>query len=243
MLLLVCLGLLSSCTGLVGLRDHAVFEAAEKGDLPQVQHLVRENPAIVNSYRIFEQPHKPGRTDSFPPLHLACLYGRYEVARFLIDSGADVNADAGSGWTPLHEACSTQLHNDPRIVKLLIARGADVRAKWTCGVFRLRSLARQPIHLAAQSGRLAAIKALLAGGANAAALDGEGKNALNHALAGGQTQVAEYLRGDLGLSPSTNTTEIGPSPAGQSMEGVSSPGARGTGRSIEQIDIESGRGE
>ncbi len=72
---------------------------------------------------------------------------------------------------------------------------------------------------------------------DAAALDGEGKNALNHALASGQTRVTEYLRGDLGLSPSTNTTKIGLSPAGHSMEGVSSPGARDTDRLIDQIDI------
>jgi len=235
MLLLVCLGLLSSCTGPVGLRDHAVFDAAEKGDLPQVQRLVRENPAIVNSYRIFRQPKKPGRTDAFPPLYLACLYGRYEVARFLLDSGADVNADTGAGWTPLHEACSTQLHDDPRIVKLLIARGADVQAKWDNDVFFERSFALQPIHLASRSGRLAAVKALITAGANPAALDGEGKNALNHALAFQRPEVAKYLRDDLDLSPATNTTEIGLSPIGQSMQGVCASAAGETADLIEQI--------
>jgi ankyrin repeat protein len=38
------------------------------------------------------------------PIHVAALGGQKEMARFLIENGADVNAKAGNGWTPLHVA-------------------------------------------------------------------------------------------------------------------------------------------
>ena len=62
-------------------------------------------------------------------------------AELLIEKGADVNAKAGFGSTPLHDAAFSDLKE---VTELLIANGADVNAKaeegWT------------PLHDAARGG-------------------------------------------------------------------------------------------
>jgi ankyrin repeat protein len=50
---------------------------------------------------------------------------RVEVARVLLDNGADVSARAARGWTPLH-ACA---HWQPKMTALLLKYGADRDAK------------------------------------------------------------------------------------------------------------------
>jgi hypothetical protein len=58
------------------------------------------------------------------PLHDAVSHRKLEAARYLIARGANVNAQARTGFTPLHAAADGLLE----IVKLLIKSGADVNA-------------------------------------------------------------------------------------------------------------------
>lgn len=195
-------------TAPVPLTDLRVFVAAEQGDLKMLQDLVSQDARVVNAYPVFKEPHKPSRTDSFSPLHLACLHGRYEVARFLLAHGANVNGDGGNSWIPLHEACFTRLHDDPRIVDLLLKNGADVHGKAKIESVDGRSFDWQPIHVAAKSGNLAALRTLVSYGADPRTLDGEGKNAMNHAVEGGYPETVDYLRDTFRMSPSKNISKI-----------------------------------
>ena len=66
------------------------------------------------------------------PLMFAALNGRYEVAKLLLERGADVNVRQG-GTSALSEAC---LAGDARMARLLLDKGAEVTRReleWTQG--------------------------------------------------------------------------------------------------------------
>lgn len=56
------------------------------------------------------------------PLISACVFGKPEAAKVLIEAGADINFQNNDGSTPLHTAA---FFCRPEIVKMLIAKGAD----------------------------------------------------------------------------------------------------------------------
>jgi ankyrin repeat protein len=59
-------------------------------------------------------------------LHCAAFWGRYEIARLLIDAGADVNALTDRQSTPLHDAA--RLRN-VKIARFLLEKGAKPDAR------------------------------------------------------------------------------------------------------------------
>ena len=63
------------------------------------------------------------------PLIFACRYNYLDMARLLIDKGADVNRKAKDGSTALMMAA----YASPDMVKLLIGHGADVKARNNIG--------------------------------------------------------------------------------------------------------------
>ena len=76
--------------------DAALLEAAKKGNLARVQKLAA--PENINCRD------SQGRNST--PLHLAAGYNNVEVAEFLLENGADVNAQDKGGLIPLHNASS-----------------------------------------------------------------------------------------------------------------------------------------
>jgi len=55
-------------------------------------------------------------------LHWACNFGNYDIARLLVDNGAEANVQNSSGQTPLHYSCK---NGDAVLVSLLLEHGAD----------------------------------------------------------------------------------------------------------------------
>jgi hypothetical protein len=91
-------------------------------------------------------------SNSVLPLHQASGYGYIDVARLLIDRGADVNAQEENRLTPLH-VTSHFGHLD--IAKLLIDRGANVD-NWND-----HGEGNTPFHMTAYQGHLHVTKFLL----------------------------------------------------------------------------------
>uniref|UniRef100_A0A1B0DGP9 NAD(+) ADP-ribosyltransferase n=1 Tax=Phlebotomus papatasi TaxID=29031 RepID=A0A1B0DGP9_PHLPP len=140
----------------------ALLDAAKKGNLARLQRLV--TPENINCRD------SQGRNSS--PLHLAAGYNNFEVAEYLLENGADVNAQDKGGLIPLHNASSFG-HMD--IAALLIKHNTKVNATDKWGF--------TPLHEAAQKGRTQLCALLLAHGADPYVKNQEGQTPIELATA------------------------------------------------------------
>jgi ankyrin repeat protein len=151
-----------------------LFEAAAVGKFDVVAHIVFNHPDAVNLYA----------DDGFTPLGLACYFGQFEVARYLVLKGADVNlpANNGSNVFPLHSAAAG---NYTDIARMLIEKGANVNVKQKAG--------STPLHSAAQNGNLELLILLLENGADINVRMEGGKLPADLAREKGFDDIAEIL--------------------------------------------------
>jgi uncharacterized protein len=87
--------------------------AALYGQMAEVKTLVDQKQVPVN---------RPGWT----PLHYACTNGHVEIATFLLDKGAAVDARSPNETTPLMMAIRA---GNIQLARLLLDRGADIRLR------------------------------------------------------------------------------------------------------------------
>ncbi|MEI6885750.1 MAG: ankyrin repeat domain-containing protein [Bacteroidota bacterium] len=121
-------------------------------------------------------------TENFTMLQLACLSGSPEIARFLIDKGADVNLEENNGFTALFWAVTG---NNPELTLALLMKGADVNHKTKDG--------QTPLLSAVDGDSLSMISLLVDKGADVKAADADGKTALHHAAVRGNLQTLTFL--------------------------------------------------
>ena len=144
--------------------------AAREGKLEMVR-LLLESGADVNETLQIPTGGRPGGPKPGRPgqsaLHIAVENAHYELAAFLLDSGANPNAN-GPGYTALHAIPSVRKpgggDNDPapdgsgnmtslELIKKLVAKGADINARMTkkinFGLTSLNDIGATPFCLAA----------------------------------------------------------------------------------------------
>ncbi|MCC8425589.1 ankyrin repeat domain-containing protein [Mucilaginibacter sp. UR6-11] len=151
-----------------------LFEASAAGKFDVVAHLVFNHPDAVNLYA----------DDGFTPLGLACYFGQFEVARYLVLKGADVNLPSKNGFNvfPLHSAAAGNYTN---IARMLVENGAQVNIKQQAGA--------TPLHTAAQNGNLELLILLLENGAVVNSRMEGGKLPADLAREKGFDEIAEIL--------------------------------------------------
>lgn len=128
-----------------------INEASAMGDLAQVKAFVAVDPKAVNEYSadgffplglaIFfghrevaefllqsgADVHQVARNaQHVTSLHAAIARQDFDLARTLLERGADANARQQAGFTPLHEAAAV---GNERIMQLLVEHGAAINAR------------------------------------------------------------------------------------------------------------------
>ena len=132
-----------------------IFAAAAKGQADELRSLIESDPVLLNAYSpegftplglaaffghaetveaLLAAGADPNLTSresmKMPPLGSAMAVQRNDIARTLIEHGADVNGKAVNDLTALHTAAA---RGNLEAAKLLLDHGADVNARSTDG--------------------------------------------------------------------------------------------------------------
>jgi ankyrin repeat protein len=127
--------------------------------------------------------------NGWTPLHWAADKGHIEIARLLLQNGAEVNVRSNGGWTPLYWAAENG-HID--ILHLLVENGADLEAQDRNGM--------RALHFAAKYGHLPFIQELVSRyHVDINARENDGRTALSMAMSYDRTAAAAFLRAKGGI--------------------------------------------
>ena len=134
--------------------------AAESGNLEQVKKMLDKD-----IHREFVANITFQGLDDFTALHFAAKENRYDIWKFLIDNGSDLEAKSSIGRTPLH-LCSLRGHD--KIVQLLVGCGASLNCQ--------DSDKYTPLHYACEMGNVECAKILVEKGADTPLRNNLGSN-------------------------------------------------------------------
>ena len=151
-----------------------IFEAAATGKINNIIRLLARDPQLVNAYT----------EDGFHPLGLACFFGHFDAAEYLVKAGAPVNAQSHNGLkaAPIQSAAAG---GHRKIVKMLLDHNADPNIREQGGY--------TPLHAAAQNGDEEMIRILLYGGADLTIKSNDGKTPLDLAMDAGHEKASLIL--------------------------------------------------
>ena len=161
------------------IQEQAIIQliiACQDGQVGAVRFLTQYLPAWLN------KPIINGTVDGITPLMAAAKNNHYEIARLLIEKGADVNRVGHNDATALIYAVQS---NNPAIVDLLIASKADVDAQ-------LKDR-RSPLMIASRIGNISIIDSLLKAHAAIDLPDHHDRTALFYAVLGQHKDAVEKL--------------------------------------------------
>ena len=152
-----------------------IFEASATGKINNILRLLARDPQLVNAYA----------ADGFQPLGLACYFGHFEAAEYLIKAGAPINASSHNELraAPLQSAAAA---GHVKIVEMLLKHRADPNIQEQGGY--------TPLHAAAQNGDSKMVRALLYGGADLTLKSDDGKTPLDLAIESGHSEAAKLLQ-------------------------------------------------
>jgi ankyrin repeat protein len=161
---------------LLGSRPPDFFEACALGATARVGELLAIGRELVEQYS----------ADGFTALGLAAFFGHRDVARLLLDAGANPNQASRHALrvAPLHSACSA---GHSALADLLLQHGADPNAEESSGM--------TPLHTAAGAGNRAIVARLLDAGADRAHQSHDGRTPAAIARQYGHPEIASELDG------------------------------------------------
>jgi len=165
--------------------------------------LDNDDPAYLNFIDDIHHRDHHDRT----PLHTISEYGKYNIAKTLIEKGADIHAVDMALRTPLHFAAS---QGQVKVAELLIEKGAKVDARGGVSAVSGRKLKYTPLHEACRNGHLEMVKLLVEHGADVNVKNYEDYTPLHLAVEGG-AEMVEFLIEE-GADVNTKDSYVGYTP-------------------------------
>jgi len=157
-----------------------------------VRHLAKD-PGVLRCLMQLSLPLECRNDAGETPLLCACCGGKRECVKALLAAGANIHDTDNQGWGVLH--CSVLRKRTVEVMQLLLDHGKAIGRPLNVNAPDMNGMT--PLMLAARGGCSGSVKALLAAGADVAAVDGEGRTALHHVgrdLSGsGSEQVYQLL--------------------------------------------------
>lgn len=183
------------------LNNTLLHDAAAYGHIETVKYLVNDIGYDINVKHNYD----------VTPLHGAAGNNDSYIVEFLCKKGADVHARDEGGCTALHYVCTRHTNaengakypkhynpdlnsteNSIKIIRILLAHGADPEAKSNHGA--------TPLHYAASRyGGLGVVQELIGSGAEKNASDNNGENVYHYAVKSGCVDVGDTIDGLLKL--------------------------------------------
>jgi len=153
--------------------DESIVAAAKNGDLKTVKTILEKNPSKI------DVKNKNGYT----ALHWACMRAHWNVVKYLVEKGADLNVVGGDGGTQINWAVH---HDNLEIVKLLVENGAKLNSQNQWGMTEL--------HTAIWRGNINVVGFLLDQGSDPDIKTKEGWTAMHYAYRSGHDNIIEMLK-------------------------------------------------
>lgn len=149
-----------------------VFDVARKGTLAEAKAYLKQNP---KAFTVLNQ-------EGYSPLILACYRNNNEVAKFIIENGADINGNSSMG-TPLMAAI---VKGNNEIAQLLIEKKANTNLADANG--------KTALIYAVQFQNKVVLKMLVQNNADKSHKDKEGKTAFEYAVFAGNEEIINLLK-------------------------------------------------
>lgn len=150
-----------------------IVEAAKIGDSQTVKKILENDPAKLDAKD----------EDGYTALHWACMRAHWDIAKYLIEKGADLNVVGGDGGTQINWAVH---HDNVDIIKILIDKGAKLNLRNQWGMTEL--------HTAIWRGNIHVVEYLLDHGSDPNIKTNEGWTAMHYAYRSGHDDVISLLK-------------------------------------------------
>jgi len=150
-----------------------IVEAAKNGDFQAVKNILKHDPSKLDAKN----------EDGYTALHWACMRAHWDVVKYLIEKGADLNVVGGDGGTQINWAVH---HDNVDIIKILIDKGAKLNIRNQWGMTEL--------HTAIWRGNIHVVGYLLDHGSDPTIKTNEGWTAMHYAYRSGHDKVIELLK-------------------------------------------------
>jgi ankyrin repeat protein len=193
--------------------DSAILNAAARGDLPTLERLLYEDPALVHDRDQYNKT----------PLHYAAEHNQAAAAALLLDQGASVDAVTTWGMTPLAWAANM---GSRAVGDVLLAHGAQLDFWSAAGLGMLEQVktlfaadqVSDAFYIAARNGHIAVAEFLLARGARVDQRGFFNGTGLHWAANNGHAEMVDWLLRH-GADPSLTDSEFSATPEAWAREG------------------------